>query len=235
MVVFDAAAPASGGPVATNTQHDFVGRGARRGREPNDPGDRRAGWTLPPTGPRADRRSTLPATGSHSQSGASNLVPGVTGTHAYVRDLSTGTTTLGRSDQQRGSPDARRERARISADGRHVAYVSSSPDAPGAPANDRTAMSTSSTSVPGLHGARGPRLGRRGRCGGRELVPGRHRRRRDPRRVRSSADNLGAGAPGGKRQIYAATHRRDDDLGVDSRRRGCRSRHRPELVDRPRR
>jgi Tol biopolymer transport system component len=69
------------------------------------------------------------------QSAASNLVPGDTNKQAdvFVRDLSTGATTLVDRTAGGGFPVDGASSPQISADGRKVVYVSDSPDIPGAP------------------------------------------------------------------------------------------------------
>jgi Tol biopolymer transport system component len=69
------------------------------------------------------------------QSSASNLVPGDTNKQpdVFVRDLSTGVTTLVDRTAGGGFPVDGANSPQISADGRKVVYVSNSPDIPGAP------------------------------------------------------------------------------------------------------
>jgi Tol biopolymer transport system component len=66
---------------------------------------------------------------------ASNLVPGDTNQQddVFVRDLSTGVTTLVDRTAGGGFPAAGASSPQISADGSKVVYVSNSPDIPGAP------------------------------------------------------------------------------------------------------
>jgi Tol biopolymer transport system component len=203
MVVFDASAPVFGSPVSKTSQHDFAAEVLVRDVVAN----RTILASAAPDGSPADGsagRPSIDAAGDRVAftSSASNLVPGVTGTHAYVRDLATGTTTLvdrttGGAPLTQGVSDVR-----LSADGRHVAYVSGSPDAPAAPANDQNAhvyvvdLGTGATVLAdrasGAAGAVADASSFRVDING------------DGSRVAfvSAADNLGAGATGGKRQVY---------------------------------
>ena len=200
-VVFDAEAPAFGSTPSKQSQHSFIDELFTR--------DVLTGQTTPvsaaPDGAPGNDSSgdaSIDALGDRVAfiSSATNLVAGVQGRHAYLRDLKTGATTLV-DHTAAGAPLLEgADDVRISADGTHVVYESSGPDPPGAPANDSNEhvyvvdLATGSTVL----ADRATNGDIANSSSFRIEIDG------DGARVAfvSAATNLGAGDPGGKRQVY---------------------------------
>ena len=146
--------------------------------------------------------------------------------HGYLRDPAAGTTTLV-DRTAAGAADPGRLRGRISGDGRHVVYATRSRRARGA--SDRHATSTCTSSISGPGRRRSPTAPRAPTVRWRTRSSSGLISTATGRRLAfvGAATNLGAGDPGGKRQVVCPRRRcEDDDVGVDARGRHRRTRTR---------
>jgi Tol biopolymer transport system component len=200
-VVFSSEAPALGAAPSTQNQDRFIDEVFTRDVLT---GQTRLVSAAPDGTPGNDSSggASIDAAGDRVAfiSSAGNLVPGVQGRHAYIRDLKTGATTLVDRTATGAPLLFGADDVRISADGSHVVYEAHGSDAPGAPANDNNDhvyvvdLATGSTVLAdrATDGAIANSSSFRIEIDG------------DGGRVAfvSAATNLGAGDPGGKRQVY---------------------------------